>query len=86
MFKVIKNYMKIFVKQYYIILLKKKLSRNNNFTKKFYGKYKCILKIKTFKYEEKIFYLPESTNSFSKAQIFNKKISKYYSFRKINII
>ena len=45
-----------------------------------------FLRLKPSNMQEKIFYLPESTNSFSKAQIFNKKISEYYSFRKINII
>ena len=45
-----------------------------------------FLRLKPSNIQEKIFYLPESTNPFSQDQIFNKKTSEYYSFGKKNII
>jgi len=45
-----------------------------------------FLRLKPSNIQDKIFYLPESTNPFSQDQIFNKKTSEYYSFGKKNII
>ena len=66
------NFIKIKFKKKNKIISNKKYMENIN----------VFLRLKPSNIEDKIFYLPESTNPFSQDQIFNKKTNEYYSFGK----